>query len=320
MRLRSFFYSDMPPIKAKNIEGPHLDETKATIPQMAVEVFVADTFTSRLYILSIGKSRINEPDSVLNHDTRDDYISIFCRKGSGYYLCEDRKYRLKTGDFLIVPPATTGQMASDSPDTWELDWIRFNGTDAELISKPWGESDGKCLHVPLKGEDSRFEYRTTMFNDIFKSMENGYGMDKMHYVTSILYHYFASIIYREAVLYTPDTNSFQGPIEKARQYMLSRLSEKITLDDICQHLAISTSYCTALFNKCTGKTPINYLQSMRIQKAINLLDNTDMKINEICTSVGINDPYYFSRLFTKTMGLSPTEYKKNKTVLNRESQ
>ncbi len=307
----------MPATKGKKIENPHLDETKATIPQMAIEVFIADTFTSRLYITSIGKARISKPETVVSHDSRDDYVSCFCRAGSGWYMQDGKKYRLKAGDFIMVLPGTCGQLVSDSPDKWELDWIRFNGTDAEFIAKPWGELEGRCLHIPLKGEDSRFEYRTAMFNDILKSMENGYGMDKMHYVTSILYHYFEGLVYREAVLYTLDTNSFQGLIEKARLYMSSRLAEKITLDDICEHLAISTSYCTAIFNKCTGNTPINYLQNMRIQKAISLMDNTDMKINEICADVGINDPYYFSRLFTKMMGLSPTEYKKNKTVLNK---
>lgn len=300
--------------KNVNSTGPVREMRKITIPQMAVQVYMADAFSSRLYILSMGKITIPEKEIPFHEEMINDYLCIYCRRGSGWFMSEKNKYRMKAGDYMITPPGASGRYVSDSEEGWRLEWVRFNGSDAPLVAKPWGETIGECFHLPLKGDDPRAEYRISIFKDLYHSIENGYGMDKMHYITSLLYHYLSSIIYREAIAYSLDTNCFQGIIKKARQYMLDHLDQKITLDDICQYLAISTSYCTAVFNKCTGKTPINYLQSMRVQKAIAMLDSTDMKVNEICSTVGINDPYYFSRLFTKMMGVSPTDYRKKKTV------
>ena len=59
----------------------------------------------------------------------------------------------------------------------------------------------------------------------------------------------------------------------------------------------------------TGHSPLAYYNLLKIQEACNLLDNTPMKLNQICYKLGIDDPYYFSRLFTKIMGMSPRNYR-----------
>ena len=57
---------------------------------------------------------------------------------------------------------------------------------------------------------------------------------------------------------------------------------------------------------------MSYFNQLRIQKACELLDFTDMKINQVCFKIGIDDPYYFSRLFKQVMGCSPREYQQVK--------
>ena len=67
-----------------------------------------------------------------------------------------------------------------------------------------------------------------------------------------------------------------------------------------------------LFEEKTGSSPLRYLNYLRIQEACHYLDFTDMKISQISPLVGYEDSLYFSRLFTKTMGIPPSEYKAKK--------
>lgn len=65
-----------------------------------------------------------------------------------------------------------------------------------------------------------------------------------------------------------------------------------------------------LFKQVTGYSPIDYYMRLKIQRACQYLDLTDYSVKEISKNVGIEDPYYFSRMFSKIMGQSPSDYRK----------
>ena len=88
----------------------------------------------------------------------------------------------------------------------------------------------------------------------------------------------------------------------------------ITLDNIAQSTNLSTSFFSRKFRQDTGYAPIEYFNHLRIQKACQLLHFSDLRINEVAVSTGIDDPFYFSRLFKKQMGVSPAEYRKSEGV------
>ena len=69
-------------------------------------------------------------------------------------------------------------------------------------------------------------------------------------------------------------------------------------------------YLSQLFKEKTGDTYLNFLTKIRINKAKELLEKTDLKIYEICEMVGYSDTNYFSKLFEKFAGVRPSEYKK----------
>ena len=94
--------------------------------------------------------------------------------------------------------------------------------------------------------------------------------------------------------------------------MKENLNKKIRLTDIAGEVKLSTSYFSNLFEEKTGSSPLRYLTYLRIQEACHYLDFTDMKISQISPLVGYEDSLYFSRLFTKTMGIPPSEYKAKK--------
>ena len=87
----------------------------------------------------------------------------------------------------------------------------------------------------------------------------------------------------------------------------------INVEEIAQSVNLSVSHFTSLFKKKTGFSPIEYCNHLKIQRACQYLFFTDLRVKEISFKLGINDPYYFSRLFTKVMGVSPNEYREKKS-------
>lgn len=87
---------------------------------------------------------------------------------------------------------------------------------------------------------------------------------------------------------------------------------EITLNTICQHLAMSTSRFSTIFKNNTGETFIEALTRVRIEHAKELIELSSLKAYEIAERVGYTDPHYFSIAFKKQTGMSPTEYAKSK--------
>lgn len=88
------------------------------------------------------------------------------------------------------------------------------------------------------------------------------------------------------------------------------MNVNMSLNMVCAHLCMSTSYFSTIFKNATGETFIEALTRVRMEKAKKLLESTSMKSYEVALSVGYNDPHYFSSTFKKHMGMTPTEYSK----------
>lgn len=103
-------------------------------------------------------------------------------------------------------------------------------------------------------------------------------------------------------------------IEQAKAFIRQNYSKDISLDEVSRQANISPYYFSKIFKEETGENFIEYLTNIRIEKAKDLLINTEYSMKEICTMCGYADPNYFSRSFKKNVGLSPTEFKEGKNV------
>lgn len=101
-------------------------------------------------------------------------------------------------------------------------------------------------------------------------------------------------------------------IEEAMRYIRENYSRDISLDEVSREVNISPYYFSKLFKDSTDQNFIEYLTNLRMEKARELLLTTESSMKEICVAVGYADPNYFSRIFKKNTGVTPTEYKENK--------
>lgn len=102
-------------------------------------------------------------------------------------------------------------------------------------------------------------------------------------------------------------------IGQAKEYIRQNFAKDISLDEVSRKVNISPYYFSKIFKEETGENFIEYLTAIRIEKAKELLNNTEYSMKEICTMCGYSDPNYFSRSFKKNVGLSPTEYKEGRS-------
>jgi AraC-like DNA-binding protein len=91
--------------------------------------------------------------------------------------------------------------------------------------------------------------------------------------------------------------------------MQNNLDKTLPIGKIAQSVNLSPSHFSYLFKKKTGFSPIEYFNHLKVQKACQYLLLTELRMKEIAEKIGIEDPYYFSRMFTKVMGISPVNYR-----------
>jgi len=98
-------------------------------------------------------------------------------------------------------------------------------------------------------------------------------------------------------------------VSSSIQFMRENLNGVYSVEELARVQHSSVSRYSRLFHKKIGNSPINYFNQLKVQKSCVYLYLTDKTIKEICKELGFNDPYYFSRLFKKIMGVSPAHYK-----------
>jgi two-component system response regulator YesN len=104
-------------------------------------------------------------------------------------------------------------------------------------------------------------------------------------------------------------------IDKAKVYIEKQFHKDISLDEVSKELNISPYYFSKLFKEETGENFIEYLTNLRICEAKKLLSQSEMSMKEICGRIGYSDPNYFSRIFKKSLGVTPTEYKEGRITI-----
>lgn len=98
-------------------------------------------------------------------------------------------------------------------------------------------------------------------------------------------------------------------ISKASHYIENNLAHEISITEISNHLNVSDGHLSRSFKKNTGYTVLEYITLLRIKKAVLILQLPTTRISEVASAVGFNDPKYFSHIFRKYVGITPTDFR-----------
>jgi len=125
-----------------------------------------------------------------------------------------------------------------------------------------------------------------------------------------------SLLEEVAVRIAEKVNNFNNKsikliLRKAIDYIHEHYNEQVTLNEVAENIYVSTFYISRMFKKELGKSFVDYLNDVRIEKSKELLKDVRYKTYEVAEIVGIPDPHYFSKLFKKYSGMTPSEYRES---------
>lgn len=238
---------------------------------------------------------------------RGEYILIWVTDGEGWFSLDGVNYKVRKHQYFMLPPDRGHAYGSSEDNPWTIYWFHFTGEDAHLAYEK-----GKGLRT--FPEDGRIQEISKLFEELLSFLEGHADGDVAAFIDYSFPRLLSAFLYPSIWKRGPATagSGSVSIVGKAAHYMEEHLSEKLTLSEICSFLGYSESYVTRIFSAEAGCGPMAYLQRLKLARACRLLANTELKINQIAFMVGFDDPFYFSKFFTKSKGVSPREYRKSR--------
>ena len=305
------FLTEIATIMAK-IKHGFIGQRLIVLPFNIIEQALKNPLTSDLAIHSMGYFPKAEHHFIERKDGCGEFLLIYCIKGEGWFILNGERHTVSANQFFILPAEQEHKYGSSEENPWYIYWIHFKGTKAQYISD---RLQGVQNIEP--GDKSRINDRILFFEELITALELGNDDDTICYANLSLNHLLGTFLhvqpYRNVKLREKgDQNTFF--ISLATHYMNENIERQITLKEISSYFGYSESHFYRLFMKEIRYSPMNYFLHIKIERACQLLIHTDMKINQISFKMGFDDPYYFSRIFTKIAGMSPRKYREEKRI------
>ena len=161
------------------------------------------------------------------------------------------------------------------------------------------------FELPLNSFKRMKELFVSCEKELLSQRDGFWPCRSRSYLMELLYFIVYTLFAETPEVEAPDQDDFS----KITEYLNEHIEEQITLDMITKKFAINRNKLNALFVKHSSMTCMSYLQKLRIDLAKILLSKTEIPVSEVSARVGFADPNYFTKLFKKTTGVTPSKYR-----------
>lgn len=235
------------------------------------------------------------------------FVFLYCINGSGWAKYENEDIIVTRNQGVFLKPGRGHEYGASKTHPWSYYYIHYEGALAADYTRLILD-DRECGTYWIKETD---EY-LRCFSMILANLEKGWTYPHMVMASAYL-HKLLSYIYLKK---EDDAKGVQSVSTETRVQAIADMIEEnpqsnLTIVELARAANLSTSRFSELFRKVIGISPKQYSQQMRIEKAQRLLSQRKLCIHEISEKVGITDAHYFSRIFNKKTGMSPSEYRDN---------
>ncbi len=217
-------------------------------------------------------------------------------KGEAEIRCGDSRFLISKGDTLVINSAELHQWLGGHYQyicvILPPSFTKYR--EAFFENHIQDEGIGKCMEKILEAYQSDSPAKDLIFQGC------------AYLLLSILHESYTHKLIRN----TKEYFSQKKVLNRVIEHLHDNYSQEINLEKMAEMLYVSKYHFCHLFKEETGKTLKEYVNDLRINKAVDLLSSTDMSMMEIADICGFNDSNYFSRVFRQVKGISPTEYKK----------
>jgi len=227
------------------------------------------------------------------------YLLIYCVKGRGTLETAAEQWPIATGDLIVLPAGAAHAYAADAAEPWSIYWVHFDGRLAQTYAELLG------LSQPIINIGNQPSVAAE-FESLLALRHSSYTPTPFLHGASLLKTLLTGLADR---LSRARQGGSGMDINVLVGLMQRQLSRELDLEDLAQVAHLSKFHFIRRFRQLTGNTPIQYFIHLKMQHACRLLDSSEDPIKRIAAEVGYEDPYYFSRIFKRVIGVSPQHYR-----------
>lgn len=264
-------------------------------------IYTASAFSrsNLLYLQEVGTLKANETHTSSRQNLAS-YLFFTVLSGDGELVYGGSKYVLHTGDCVFID-CRIPYSHSTYDNLWSLAWVHFNGAQMDGIYEKYKSRGGRVVF------QSAEEYQDLLERIKVVSKSSSYVRD-MELSTQL--SHLLVLLMKDS--WNPGGNAEVGKksqIGAVRNFIDENYNTPITLDSLSNIFFINKTYLAEIFKEQYGVGVNEYIIEKRITKAKGMLRFTEMTMDEIAEAIGVNGAPYFSRMFKKTEGISPREWR-----------
>ena len=259
-----------------------------------------------LLVTAVGNYRINKDGRQINTvrpNGRGDYQLLYVAEGRLRRYKGEKEERINKGTMLLFRPQEEQIYSLLPEDTPETYWVHFTGSDAEDLLSQHGLNQGKTFIYAGLSPDYQW---------LFRQMIEELQLTRSAYqeVLNLSLKHLLLLINRHLEEENEKFSVMTDEVERAAHFFGENYNRDINIKKYAKDRNVNLCLFIRKFKEVFKVTPMQYVLSLRINNAKNLMSATDYNISQVAASVGYDNALYFTRLFKRHTGMSPTEYKK----------
>lgn len=241
---------------------------------------------------------------------RIDFQLLYIASGKAYFHfgSEENETVVTAGHMVLYRPREMQKYEYYAIDQTEVYWVHFTGNDVTNLLRKYEIPIKE--HVFYTGTSPEYQW---IFRQMIQELQNcreNYQMLLTMLLGQIFIH-----INRQLKEGNKATSYMLEETERATRYFSENYNKTICIEEYAESRHVSACWFIRQFKHYTGMPPMQYILSIRIANAQNLLETTSYTVSEVASIIGYDNPLYFSRLFKKQLGMSPTEYRKRQAAV-----
>lgn len=256
------------------------------------------------YIQEIGYFKASKP-YFTERENLPSYLIKYTLSGCGELRYKGKSYQLKAGDVFFIDCLDYQYYHTVSQEPWEMDWIHLYGANVAAFYEEFFKNGSPVFHT--NPASSRQNPIHLLLQDLLMLQPEPNA--KTAFQSSVLIHQLLNELLLQK--YHLDFSDSEIPpyILQIRDQLEEDFRQGITLESLEERYHINKYQIVKEFSKYMGLPPIEYQISKRISYSKDLLRYSRLSIKEISLAIGIENTVYFSRLFKKKVGISPSDYR-----------
>ena len=248
-----------------------------------------------------GVTATSDEYRTTNQTGRDDWYLLYIVSGMLRVKHNENDIFCSSGNFIIFSPKCPYSYFHDRHEQIECFWIHFSGSDVEKALTQY--NFGIFPRVNTMTHDMVINAR---YSNIFNAFaQNDKFRDRE---LSILFDRLLLSLAKR----TNGAHGAKGVLTKSLNYINDNYNTNVYIPDLAELENLSLSRYNTIFREVTGTSPSEYIKQLRLNAACELLLSTDMAINLIGEAVGYPNQCFFSKMFKRNIGMSPTEYRQSR--------